>query len=42
MEYDASLVSVSGCDVYDGSLPGPWDGDMTLSWKIRQELASMW
>ena len=29
MEYDASLVSVSGCDVYDGSLPGPWDGDMT-------------
>lgn len=29
MEYDASLVSVSGCDVYDGSLPGPWDVDMT-------------
>jgi len=29
MEYDASLVSVSGCDVYDGSLPGSWDGDMT-------------
>ena len=29
MEYDPSLVTVSGCDVYDGSLPGPWDGDMT-------------
>lgn len=29
IEYDSSLVSVIGCDVYDGSLPGPWDGDMT-------------
>jgi len=29
VEYDESRVSIANTAVYDGSLPGPWDGDMT-------------
>jgi hypothetical protein len=29
VEYDASQLSVTGGDAYDGSLPGPWDSSMT-------------
>lgn len=29
IDYDESKMSVVSAEVYDGSLPGPWDGDMT-------------
>ena len=29
IDYDASKVTIVRSDLYDGSLPGPWDGDMT-------------
>ena len=29
VEYDDSRVSIANTAVYDGSRPGPWDGDMT-------------
>ena len=29
VEYDESRVSIANTAVYDGSRPGPWDGDMT-------------
>ena len=29
VDYDASKVAIAESDFYDGSLPGPWDSDMT-------------
>lgn len=29
VDYDVSRVAIAGSDFYDGSLPGPWDSDMT-------------